>query len=507
VLISAPNSGDGSVNLGTSLIGENVTADGGTAFVEGGSTIALTNCIITSQPLTLYFAGTLLTNHTTWLASLTAPVYQTIGAGSYYLTNGSPYHNAGTTNISPALLAELRQKTTYPPIVYSNTTISIATTFYPQAQRDNAGNPDLGYHYDPIDYFFGDVNANSNLTFTVGTAVGWFDLSTGPGYGITPNNNVTVTFNGTATSPCFFARYDTVQEGGNGNWTDQGWLAGIAGGGSGATNNIPVLTALFTHFSHLSGDPNHFRDGQFGEPLVIQTTDCELLGNFGGYNMLGSYTNCLFDRVNFSQETASAYPYAIFRNCTFHGGSVDIVHDESSYYGDGPPFWYSSVRDSAFDSTTFSIGDPFGVNTNYADYNFNAFLLGAAQLSPEGTNNVVVTNSFNWQTSWFGNYYQSTNSLLINKGDRTADQIGLYHFTTQTNQVPETNSIVDIGYHYVATDTSGIPLDSNGDGIPDYIEDANGNGLVDSGEIGWNITGDLGLQVIITQPRNGSSLP
>jgi hypothetical protein len=431
--------------------------------------------------------------------------FQTVGAGSYYLTNGCDFFNAGTTNIDPVLLADIANKTTYPPIVYSNITISVATNFSPQAQRDNTGNPDLGYHYDPVDYFFGGVNANSNLTFTVGTAVGWFELpgSGGPGYGIIPNNDVTVSFNGTVTSPCAFVRYDTVQEGGNGLWKDLGWLAGIAGGGSGATNNIPVLTALFTDFRHLSGDPNHFRDGSSGQPLVIQATDCEIFGNFGGYNMLGSYTNCLFDRVNFSQETASAYPYAIFRNCTFHGGSVDIVHDESSYYGDGPPFWYSSVRDSAFDSTTFSIGDPFGVNTNYADYNFNAFLLGAAQLSPEGTNNVVVTNSFNWQPSWFGNYYQSTNSLLIQKGDRTADQIGLYHFTTQTNQVPETNSIVDIGYHYVATDTNGIPLDSNGDGIPDYIEDANGNGL----EIGWNITGDLGLQVIITQPRNGSTLP
>jgi len=69
------------------------------------------------------------------------------------------------------------------------------------------------------------------------------------------------------------------------------------------------------------------------------------------------------------------------------------------------------------------------------------------------------------------------------------------------------NSIVDIGYHYVSTDTIGIPIDTNGDGIPDYISDANGNGLVDSGEIGWNITGDLGLQVIITRPRAGSILP
>jgi hypothetical protein len=45
--------------------------------------------------------------------------------------------------------------------------------------------------------------------------------------------------------------------------------------------------------------------------------------------------------------------------------------------------------------------------------------------------------------------------------------------------------VVDIGYHYVALNTNGVPLDSNGDGIPDYIEDANGDGVVDSGETPW----------------------
>jgi len=59
----------------------------------------------------------------------------------------------------------------------------------------------------------------------------------------------------------------------------------------------------------------------------------------------------------------------------------------------------------------------------------------------------------------------------------------------------------------VATDANGSPFDSNGDGILDYLEDINGNGLVDSGELGWNIVGDLGLNVIITRPRNGSTLP
>ena len=91
--------------------------------------------------------------------------------------------------------------------------------------------------------------------------------------------------------------------------------------------------------------------------------------------------------------------------------------------------------------------------------------------------------SFNWESSWFGNYYLPTNSPLINAGSTTADQVGLYHFTTQTNQVPESNSVVDIGYHYVATDAYGNPLDSNGNGIPDYLEDANGDGIYDSGDL------------------------
>jgi hypothetical protein len=43
-------------------------------------------------------------------------VFQTVDNGNYYLATNSPYHNAGTTNISPRLLAELHGKTTYPPI-------------------------------------------------------------------------------------------------------------------------------------------------------------------------------------------------------------------------------------------------------------------------------------------------------------------------------------------------------------------------------------------------------
>ena len=114
-----------------------------------------------------------------------------------------------------------------------------------------------------------------------------------------------------------------------------------------------------------------------------------------------------------------------------------------------------------------------------------------------------MTNSFNWQTSWFGSYYSATNSTLIDAGSLTnAGLIGLYHYTIQTNQVKEANSRLDISYHYTAANTNGLPIDTDGDGIPDYLEDANGNGVVDQGETDWTsynspngLTTTNGLQV------------
>jgi hypothetical protein len=119
----------------------------------------------------------------------------------------------------------------------------------------------------------------------------------------------------------------------------------------------------------------------------------------------------------------------------------------------------------------------------------------------------VSVSNFDWQSSWFGNYYLPTYSPLINAGNTTANLVGLYHFTTQVDQTQETNSTVDIGYHYVATDSYGNPLDTDGDDIPDYLEDANGNGLVDAGESDWTIAENTSLKVNITKPRNGSTLP
>lgn len=83
----------------------------------------------------------------------------------------------------------------------------------------------------------------------------------------------------------------------------------------------------------------------------------------------------------------------------------------------------------------------------------------------------------------------------MNKGSRNATDAGLYHFTTQISQAKEANSVVDIGFHYVAVDTAtDLPLDTDGDGVSDYFEDRDGNGTVGSGETDWRGSGDLGLR-------------
>ena len=42
--------------------------------------------------------------------------------------------------------------------------------------------------------------------------------------------------------------------------------------------------------------------------------------------------------------------------------------------------------------------------------------------------------------------------------------------------------MVDIGFHYVAV-TNNVPIDADGDGLPDYLEDRNGNGAYDTGDL------------------------
>lgn len=109
---------------------------------------------------------------------------------------------------------------------------------------------------------------------------------------------------------------------------------------------------------------------------------------------------------------------------------------------------------------------------------------------------------------YLGDYYLPADSPLIDAGSVTnAGLAGLYHYTTQTDQSRELTTPLDLSFHYVAVDGTGKPMDTDSDGFADYVEDANGNGIVDSGETDWSDSNDYGLRVLITHPRARSILP
>ncbi|PWU17767.1 MAG: hypothetical protein C5B50_10635 [Verrucomicrobia bacterium] len=148
---------------GKNFIGQNVTIHNCTnVFADTTGTAAFTNCLLVC--VTNWLCATNYTNNTVVLSS-DSGVFQTVAAASHYLAQDSPYHGIGTTNIEVMLLYDLRGKTTYPPISYSNVTLAADTTLGPQAQRDAGASVDLGYHFDPLDYYMSQtLVTNSTLT-------------------------------------------------------------------------------------------------------------------------------------------------------------------------------------------------------------------------------------------------------------------------------------------------------------------------------------------------------
>jgi len=180
-------------------------------------------------------------------------------------------------------------------------------------------------------------------------------------------------------------------------------------------------------------------------------------------------TNCLFERVTVSFNDDEDIGHWYLQNNLFRGGSLSY---RMNYFPNGTR---GLAYDNLFDRTAISTGN--GTFTN----GYNAYVTNYSTLSSSQGNDRILTNSPVYQTSYLGTYYYPTNdgmlSTLIDAGSRYATNAGLYHFTTTTNQVKEAGTIVDIGFHYVAVDpNTGQPYDTDGDGVPDYLEDTNGNG-------------------------------
>jgi len=462
---------------GAFINGEQLTSDSGSFWNTNYTlnVLSLTNCIILGD-----FQFGLSTTVSTNCVALdpSGTPFQSVGAANYYLPAGSPYHNAGTTNISAPMLAELGQKTTYAPTaIYSDTTIS-SSRLVPQVSRDtgtssgvtvSSGNasPDLGYHYDPIDYAFSTVDAiNATLTVTPGTVIAAFasySETLGGTYGLNIDGGSQLICQGLANQLNHIVQYNTVQEQATSDWCET--YAGSVVCDFLAGTPPPSITCHFTDWSVMAFDTFHLYDNSSNcAPINLQ--DCQLHGGL----LVSTYatvdlTNCLLERVYANLESAD--------------GNTPIIRNNLFWYGTfnfNPNVSNAVVKDNLFDQT----GIPDN-STNYLAYDggHNAFVTNCDRVKPFFASDLILTNTLAYQSSFFGNYYQPTNSPLINAGSTTADQVGLYHYTVTTNQTVEGTNVVSIGYHYVATDTNGNPLCTSGNGIPDYIADTNGDGLGD----------------------------
>lgn len=392
--------------------------------------------------------------------------FYAVGGGSYYLPTNSAWRNVGSTAIDGQTSAAIQRRTTEAPLIVSGW-LTGNNTYAKRVARDT-DIPDLGYHYAPLDYVFAAcaLTNDASVKIKAGTCIGVANTFTNGSnyYGLflNPADGSTYEFQsfGLPTDPSRFVLFNAVQESAYVNWNQS-----ISGLVISSTNTWVTGESRFTEFivpgrqsigTFLAGGSTpagyiSFRHSSFlGGTMGLGALNCEVF-------------NCLFDRGTVSGTTAGTNT---FFNNTFLDGSADFTTP--------PSVGSITIKDNLFVRSSLS-------STNSVTHSHNGYLTNYSRLSPAHSNDVVVT-SLEFETGALGAYYLPTNSAFINAGSRNATNAGLYHFTTATNQTKEGTSTVDFGLHYVAVNGSGLPVDTDSDGLPDYFEDWNGNGVWNTGE-------------------------
>ena len=459
--------------LNTTFGGDTATAATLLQTSYYGDTVLLTNCILANLNQFVnsgyaspggacngFYSNGPAAFGTNAVTTNTLP-FQTVGAGGYYLTTNCCFIGVGTNAIDPNLPADIQDKTVFPP----NTNLWGYTIFTPvtlsnQVARDDGAAPSLGYHYDSLDYALNLAVSGTTLTILPGTAV----AGSGPGYAILLNSGAVVNCQGTATNLCVMTRYTTVQEQSNTNWSGA-WTALF----DPHSISISSVSLRFKELTELTSENYLYSSASF--PFNLR--DCQVLnGAFYTYGTPLSVTNCLFRRPLFSLNDGGGTSHQFYNNLVLYG-NFSANHTVSGTW---------TFDDNLFDHVAITRGSVAVTEANNA-YATNSTNCSALLTSTQGANDRVFSASPAYMAGTLGDYYYSaTNTQLYHVGSRSASAAGLYHYTVTPDNVIDGTNTVSIGFHYVATDANGNPLDTSGTGVPDYILDANGNGVYDSGD-------------------------
>jgi hypothetical protein len=436
--------------------------------------------------------------------------FQTNGAGNYYLATGSSLHQSGTTSVSAYLLNEFRSKTTCAPLAFpSQMALNGNLTLFPQAARYTNGAPDIGYYYDALDYTVAGLTNFGSITVEPGTAIGFRkDLNVSSFWGFNLRENSSFVSHGTPTKPITFADVQLVQE-----QIEYPCYAAFVPDfeSQDPTQPAPVMDFRFCDFYagigwyHIWAGQDLNGDYMASYNSVVNWTmqDCNL---HGGQISLGEPDNGYFYGIPYTTYYGSgavAWNNNLFENVqlnlqpTFdwYDGTVNVdlafsARNNLFQGGGSSRFIVVPVPASAGNWTLtdnlFDLMSIFQIPALALDFDYNGYWpLKSAFYSGDGTqlqvtttgagttdglNEVVLSYAPAYQSGTFGNYYLSTVTPLWQAGSRTATDAGLSQYTTFINQAKDSASHpVNIGLHYVAA-TNSLPLDTDGDGVPDYVE-------------------------------------
>jgi len=524
VLFSACGAAVGAATNAITIEAEQVTADVGDFCLANATPdrMALTNSIILGNPpsatSTVSVQVALSPDGTNFTPSGTG--ITSTNTAMYYLAVNSPLHQAGSANISPRLQSELRNKTTYAPVALPPwMNLSGNMTLMPQAPRYTNGAPDIGYYYDALDYTMADLQlTGGTLNVLPGTAVGFrmdygWAVTNWTYIGMDVCENANLNVQGMPNKPCVFVDVQQVQEQFawpvRGNFVPDYWPQNDS-------DQPPILNFRFANlyadyvsyyqtpqYQFWSGISAYGYEWSADSAMLFTLQDCQLRGgqlDIGtpdnpdtGYgfldytNVLGNgavtWNNNLFDGVSINLNPTYYSTYQVV-NCDLQVTARNNLFRNATWlniYGIPASAGNWTFEDNLFDKVQF-YQDP----TLPLDFDHNGYwplageeLLWAPsgyvnQLQPtatsDGSTEVILSNAPPYQAGAFGNYYLSQTNALYQAGSRSAADAGLTQYTTFTNQAKdEEDAPVNIGLHYVAA-TNSLPLDSDADGVPDYVE-------------------------------------
>ncbi|MFM7216295.1 MAG: hypothetical protein ACKO3H_15600 [Verrucomicrobiota bacterium] len=426
-------------------------------------------------------------------ASAGTGLFQVVSGGSHYLVSGSSYRNSGTTNIDSKLATELKVMTTEAPLVLTGA-VNLDTTLSPRVQRDT-DQPDKGYHYVPLDYVLKAVNLTVPLRLTNGVAV-----AVAGTYGVDLQDGSQFIGEGRADNMNRLTRWHNVQE----QWTGEG-NGGPMTKITASYGTRPVVSVRFTELTALSKSGTTLLDTGNTQPFASVTVEFCQSCNVGIPNLwpIDSSSsavvlrNNLFERATVSVNhsyysyntplTFSAY------NNLFWRGALQVAYDS----GTSNPTWV--IKDNLFDGTSQTLS---GNSTASVTRSNNGFTSGTTNTYVGSGDKTGLSIDYQTNAVWGVRYYPASGgapslATLIDAGSRTRETAGLYHFTVKsansTKEGADTPSTVDLGFHYIGLNTFGVPNDADGDGIPDYVEDRNGNNYLDTGESDPAVSNGVGV--------------